>query len=193
MEPCTPTVTPDASTILQAQMRECFGRVCYSHKVHEKCADIYLGRNHRLKLAQIALAAITTGGLLAILFDDAWCAKVVAAITATVSLVLNAYTKEHDLGQLAQQHAAAASRLWSVRESYLSLLTDLLAAEISLPDARSKRDQLQMDLQGIYEGAPRTLPKAFKAAQIALKLNEELTFTDAEIDVFLPAQLRKQA
>lgn len=73
------------------------------------------------------------------------------------------------------------------------MLTDLQAGDMTLPEARGKREQLQTELQGIYEGAPRTLPKAFKAAQTALKLNEELTFTDAEIDVLLPVQLRKQS
>ncbi|MEH0992030.1 hypothetical protein V7J87_28835, partial [Klebsiella pneumoniae] len=28
--------------ILEGQIRECYGRVVYSHKTHEKCADILI-------------------------------------------------------------------------------------------------------------------------------------------------------
>ena len=50
--------------ILEGQLRECFGRVVYSHKTHEKCADILLKRLSRmLKLWQIGVVcAMTAGG-----------------------------------------------------------------------------------------------------------------------------------
>jgi hypothetical protein len=48
---------------LEAQLRECFGRVAYSHKAHEKCADSCHVKLSRLKIAQIALSAVRTGGL----------------------------------------------------------------------------------------------------------------------------------
>ncbi|WP_416147011.1 hypothetical protein [Pseudomonas syringae] len=40
-------------------------------------------------------------------------------------------------------------------------------------------------------GAPQTDSKAYSSAQKALKDNEEYTFSDSEIDCFLPATLRK--
>jgi hypothetical protein len=42
--------SPDSRAILEGQLRECFGRVVYSHKAHEKCADILLSRLDRIKL-----------------------------------------------------------------------------------------------------------------------------------------------
>ena len=42
--------------LLEGQIRECYGRVVYSHKTHEKCADILLRRSGRIKMAQIALS-----------------------------------------------------------------------------------------------------------------------------------------
>jgi hypothetical protein len=50
---------------------------------------------------------------------------------------------------------------------------------------------LQNKLTKTYKGSPRTFSKAYKDAQKALKVNEELTFTDKEIDAFLPFPLRK--
>lgn len=34
----------ESRKILEGQLRESFGRVVYSHKTHEKCADILLER-----------------------------------------------------------------------------------------------------------------------------------------------------
>ena len=66
---------PDASVAseevraLEGQIRECYGRVAYSHKVHEKCADLYHTRLRSLKLIQIVLSAITTCGLIVTLLE----------------------------------------------------------------------------------------------------------------------------
>ncbi len=175
--------------LLEAQIRECFGRVTYSHKTHEKCADILLGSNACIKLWQMILSAVTTGTFLATVIWDGKIAAVIGTILSTVLLVLNAYTKKYDLAGLAEKHKAAASSLWDIRESYLSLLTDFRFMPIG--DAINKRDELQKKLGNIYKGCPRTNSKAYEAAQKALKENEELTFSDEEIDKLLPPRIRK--
>jgi hypothetical protein len=175
---------------LIAQIRECFGRVVYSHKIHEKCSDIYHGRLAWLKIWQIVLSALTTGSLLTALVGNDKIATVVAAALSTVLLVLNAYTKNYDLGGLAQQHSDAASKLWEVRESYFSLLTDAETGRLKADEIIKIRDKLQEKLAAIYKGAPRTSSKAYAQAQEGLK-NEELTFSGKEIDMFLPKPLRK--
>lgn len=47
------------------------------------------------------------------------------------------------------------------------------------------------ELQEIYLEAPDTSSKAYSMAQAALKIKEEMSFTDDEIDQFLPKPLRK--
>jgi len=97
--------------ILEAQIRECFGRVVYSHKTHEKCADILLSRLSKIKLWQIILSAITTGGFIATLFDTSKIGTIAGIIISSSLLILNAYTKNYDLGELAQKHKQAANDL----------------------------------------------------------------------------------
>ncbi len=92
-------------------------------------------------------------------------------------MALNTYTKEHDLGELAQKHANAASDLWDVRESYLSLITDLATSDVDLDKVRDERDRLQETLKNVYQGAPRTITKAYKRAQEALIINEERNYS----------------
>ena len=71
MEPHSKTDdTPDSRAILEGQLRECFGRVVYAHKTHEKAADILLTRLSRIKFSQIVLSALTTGGFIA---GHLWC------------------------------------------------------------------------------------------------------------------------
>lgn len=181
----------NAQNIVESQIRELYGRTAYSHKAHEKSADIYTSRLKAIKLSQIILSAITTGSLVAALFGDSKLATLIATIFATILLGLNAYTKDYNLGEIAQKHVESASRLWNIRESYLSILTDIASNQVSLAEIRERRDELQTQLQAIYQNAPRTLSKAYKQSQQALKVNEELTFSDEEIDVFLPSPLRR--
>ncbi len=90
--------SPGSRLILEGQLRECFGRVVYSHKTHEKCADILLSRLGKIKIWQIILSAITTGGFIAAVFDTGKVGVVAGIIVSTGLLVLNAYTKNYDLG-----------------------------------------------------------------------------------------------
>ena len=192
MEPHSQTNgTPNSRTILEGQLRECFGRVVYSHKTHEKCADILLTRLSWIKLSQIALSAITTGGFIAALFGAGQCGALVGVMVSTALLVLNAYTKNYDLGELAQKHRQAGADLWIIREKYLSLLTDLRMGEKPIERLQDERDALLDQLHTVYTGAPSTTYKAYRKAQEALKTLEDMSFSDAEIDAFLPNELKK--
>lgn len=179
------------STYLEDQIRECYGRVVYTHKTHEKCADILQTRNNRAKLTQIILSAVTTSGVLATTFGEEKWVGIATAVLALGSLILNTYLKKHDLGSLSQKHADTAIGLWNVRESYLCLLTDLRSKAITPTEAIKKRDALQSELRGLFKGSPRTISKAYKEASKALKEMEEMTFKAEEIDKFLPESLRK--
>jgi len=196
MEQLIPQDKTNAPKILESQIRECFGRVVYSHKTHEKCADQCLTKLSRIKIAQIVLSAVTTGGLIATIFGSPTVSRISAilsAIFSTALLALNTYTKDNDPGQSSQKHKETADKLWAVRESYLSLLTDIRSGEVSLSQVRDKRDELQITLASVYSTAPRTSGKGYSEASKGLKEREELTFSDEEIDKFLPLPLRSKA
>lgn len=176
---------------LEGQLRECFARVVYSHKTHEKCADILMARLNRLKLSQIVLSAMATGGFIAALLGSTETAAILGVLVTTTLLILNTYTKNYDLGELAQKHRQAASDLWLIREKYLSLLTDLHMGVTAIPDLQRKREDLLEELHGVYAGAPSTTIKAYRKAQRALKTLEDMTFSETEIDAFLPKELKR--
>ena len=177
--------------ILEGQLRECYGRVVYSHKTHEKCADILSSRHEFIKLSQIVLSALVTGGIISTFFEDGIIGATISAVLSTILLILNTYTKDYDLGEIAQKHRQAGSDLWIIREEYLSLLTDIRAGDFSLDDIRKRRDRLVKDLPTAYAGAPSTNYAAYRAAQKALQELEDMTFSDEEVDAFLPKELKR--
>ena len=56
---------------------------------------------------------------------------------------------------------------------------------------QQERDVLMTDLHVVYSNSPTTSPQAYREAQKALKQNEDMTFSDAEIDAFLPTELKR--
>ena len=183
--------------ILEGQLRECYGRVVYTHKTHEKHADDLIKQNSCIKWGQIILSAIIAGGVITMLFE--FCpeykkiAEVIVAIISTILLVLNSYTKDYDLGIIAQKHRQAAAEIWLIREKYLTLLTALRMKQLSVDEICSQRDKLLEDLHSIYSGAPSTNFEAYQKAQDALKNKEDMTFSDDEIDKFLPKELKRKS
>ena len=177
--------------ILEGQLRECFGRVVYSHKTHEKYADILQKRLSRLKLSQIVLSVITTGGFISVLFGIETIGSIIASTVSAALLGLNIYMKGEDLGELVRRHKGTASEIWLIREKYQSLITDLATKKEPLETIQQKRDVLTEDLHSVYANAPRTTDKAYKKAQQALKNSEDMTFSDREIDAFLPNELKR--
>lgn len=182
--------------VLEAQIRECYGRVSYTAKTHEKDSDLCTTKLNIIKWVHIILAAITTSGLITAFLGDpkvSWLAMVASVICSTLQLIISTYTKDVDPGQEAANHKITAAELWNVRESYLSLLADINEKSIDLSQIKEYRDQLQAKLFEIYKTAPRTTAKAYKIARKGLKTNEEMTFSVKEIDQLLPEALRKSS
>ena len=188
------SLTNDSSEprlILEGQLRECYGRVVYSHKTHEKCSDILLDRLSSIKLWQIILSALTTGGFISTFLGAGEIGAGIGLVLSTILLVLNAYTKNYDLGELAQKHKQAANDIWLIRERYLSLLTDLAMKEKPIEKIKERRDELLESLHAVYVGSPGTTFEAYRKAQSALQTKEDMTFSDDEIDAFLPSELKR--
>ena len=192
MEPHSQSDTlSDQKSILDAQLREAFGRVVYSHKVHEKEADILLAKLSKIKLGQIVLPAISTTGFVSVLLHTGWWGSLIGGGCSAALLALNLYTRNYDLGMQAQQHRDAAINIWSIREKYLSLITDLAMGCEALSGIQRKRDALVDELKDIYASSPSTSEAAYKKAHKALNVQEEMTFSIAEVDAFLPEELRR--
>jgi hypothetical protein len=178
---------------LLAQVRESFGRVVYSHKTHEKQADICFSKHRWQQGVLIALTAISSGTFLAAVVGLLGDPLLTSLATSSIALLvtwISLGAKTYRFADESDAHRGIASRLWDVRESYISLISDLMSGDVSDDQARARRDELQEATRAAYADAPRTTSKAFTRAQDGLKRNEEMTFTPREIDLFLPEALR---
>lgn len=171
------------------QIRECFGRVVYTHKTHERMADRCAKSLRFFKWAQIILSALTSAGAVGVVMQEGVFFEMATAVLSFLTLLIAAYLKNFDPGAVAQKHRDAAAKLWNVRECYQSLLTDL--PNLPGDQAVERRDELQAMLAALYVGAPQTDGKAYQEAQDRLKNMEDMTFSDQEIDRFLPLSLKR--
>ena len=117
--------SPEPKQVLEGQLRELYGRVVYSHKTHEKCADILLFWLSIIKWCQIILSALSASGYVSTLLGAGAVGSIVGTIFSALLLALNLYTKDHDLSEMASKHRRAANDIWLIREKYLSLIADL--------------------------------------------------------------------
>jgi len=175
---------------LEEQLKEYYGRVVWTHKTHEKQADIYTLYDHRLKWCQIVVTALVTSGIVATIFKTASIIAILTGVLSVIHLVITTYMKNKDYGQIAQIHAMTAIQIWNIREQLLSLLIDLKDNRLSIEEAQTMRSEIHNQLFCIYDKAPRTSARAYTKATKALKEAEELYFTKEEINLILPNVLR---
>ena len=174
---------------MEEQIRDCFGRVAWSHKTHEKQADSYETWNCKLTWGKIIVTALASaGGILSLLTKSWW--GVTSCVLSTLLLLINLIFENRNYAILSQKHRDTAAQLWNIREGYLSLLTDIRAPNADIREIQKRRDELQEKLFSVYSSALRTSGKAYIEASNALH-GEELSFSDAEIDKMLPPALRK--
>ena len=81
-----------------------------------------------------------------------------------------------------------------LRDKYRALIVDIMNEHES-KEVSSRRDSLQAEYQVISDLAPQTGPKEYAEAQKRLHTagasgEEHYTWSDAEIDQFLPEHLR---
>ncbi len=178
---------------LLAQVREAFGRVVYSHKTREKQADICFTKHRRQQGVLVALTAISSGTFLVAvvgLFGNPVLASLTTSSIALLVTWMSLGARTFKFADESDAHRVVTTQLWDVRESYISLISDLMSGGISDEQAKTRRDELQEATSAAYADAPRTTAKAYTRAQKGLKHTEEMTFTPREIDLFLPEALR---
>lgn len=175
---------------IESQLREAFGRVVYTQTCHNKIAERLSKRDNNIKIFQIVLSAMTTGGFITTIICDETIVKILGAIVSFFLLIFNSYTKNFNLIEKAESHKNAANLLWKIREEYISLLTDFEVLELN--EIIEIRDDLQNRTFEVYNNSPRTDRKSYLQAQKSLKTEEEQTFSEKEIDIMLPNSIRRE-
>ena len=180
--------SPCDNAALLATLKEQYGRLLYTYTTHLKEARLLATQNSWFKWADIVLSAVTTGGLLGVIFSDASVYEIVSCCSSVVLLAISLYTKEARLAELSVEHKEYANKLWLVREKYLALMTDV--PMLTYEEIAQRRDYLQQELANLYQREPLTSKRSYQEAQKALKCDEEQFFTKEELNKILPLHLR---
>lgn len=175
---------------LLTQIKESFGRIVYTYTTHLKKMNRIIKKNKRIKLFQIILSAISTGGFLGGVITNELIIACIGGVFSTALLGVNLYFKEFNLLDEVKLHQIASDNLWLIREDYISLLTDFNT--LSETDIVKMREELKERTFEIYKTSPKTDSKSYVEAQKALKSEEEQFFSAEELDKMLPAHLRSK-
>ena len=121
---------------------------------------------------------------------NATLAAVLVAVCSGVVAALELFYKEAGLQNKINEYTCVASKLWAVRESYISLLTDIHMANVDWDSLKVMRDGIQARLEEVYAKIPRTSQVAYDRATEKLH-SEASTLHEDEIDHILPIALRR--
>lgn len=171
-------------------VRQNFASAVWTHKIQEKQADIYGENYSRLESLNILAASLTSCGIVSTIFYENLAAKIIAALLSFVTLSITTYFKSFDIKNMEKQCKDTANRLVVVRNDLLHIIAEIHMKSRSVDEINHDYIQIINTLNKIYVEAPSTTQKAVERASEALKTNNEYTYTEEEIDNFLPPTLR---
>ena len=118
--------------LLESQIREIYGRVVYTHKTHEKCADILKCRYDLIRFIDIALSVVTTSSIIIHVFGDNDVTKIISLISSALLLGLKLFSYNYNLLALSEKHKNATLNILEIREKLLSLIVDINIGNIEI-------------------------------------------------------------
>lgn len=182
----------DNYDVMENVVRDSYSGVVWSHKIQEKQSDIYAKKFKTMEIINIGAASLTSVGIIAMVFTDPLWLKLVSALVSFASVYITVYFRSFDLQKLITSHKATANKLVVIRDRYKVLLTEIKLQSDSVVNLLSKYDDLVKETDTIYLEAPSTTDKAVDRASKALKIKKDNTFSDEEVDSFLPISLRRR-
>lgn len=178
-----------------ANIRQNFAQAVFTHQVQEAASNRKTDRAIRYKIVNIVLVTTVLALLVVqtVIPSNLVFTYISAGLTVfevVFQIIQLTFNVEHE----AASHKSAALRYMSLRGKYTLLITDIVANSIKPDVIRSRRDALQEEYQIIAEMSPQTTSSDYDTAQSRLGLiggsSEQYTWSDDEIDRFLPSDLK---
>ncbi len=177
-------------------VRQSFASTVFTHKVQEVAAEKQEKNVFKIKVANIVLVTVV---LILMILQVANPEQLIFTYLGTditaAEIIFLIIQLTFDFEQKVIMHKNSALKYLGLRDAYRSLITDIMNEEISTNEIIARRDLLQREYQIISDLAPQTSGNEYTEAQKRLNrrgavTGEEFTWSDAEIDWFLPESLR---
>lgn len=179
------------ATANESTIREAFGRIVYTHKAQMKEYELQTSFSSVIKWLNIILTATTSTTLLSTVFFDQQLLYISTGLSF-LSLVFVIFQLSFDPAKNAENHKSTADDLWKIREDYLSLLSDIHDETIKVDEIKVIREALKEKTYELYKAALPSSRLAYFLARKSLKMDEEFTFDEKEINIFLPKVLHRK-
>jgi hypothetical protein len=170
-------------------IRETFGRVVWTHKTYEKEFEIQEQTSRIMKIWNLIILSIGSTTLVGTIITNDKLFLIASAIITTLALALAIFQMSFNPEERAFKYKQTAAQLWLIREKYACLIGDIMNNNLTKDQIIRLRDQYLCDLDLTYKNALPTSSDAYSKASTALKVDEEYTFSDREINKFLPKEL----
>lgn len=177
-------------------VRQSFANTVFTHKVQEVAAENAGVLALKVKIANIGIVALA---LIMLLLQVANPSNLVfsylgSGITAG-EIIFLIVQLTFNFEQIALSHKSSALKYMQLRDKYRSLIVDIMNEQVSQDIITDRRNSLQAEYQVISDLAPQTGTKEYTEAQKRLHTagasgEEHYTWSDAEINQFLPEHLR---
>lgn len=178
--------------IIESEIRQIFASIVWNHKIHEKHCDINSFWFNILEFCKILSSAITTSGILTCFFIDEFVLKLITTIFSAICLFINTFYKTYNLKETRDSHKLSALEFLELKNEVICILSEIKLERINIEEAVLKREEILNRYHDICKRSLSTCDRAVKKASKALKIQKDNTFSNAEIDSFLPIELRKE-
>ena len=129
-------------------IRQAFGNVVYTHKIHEISAEAESRKSLKIRLSNIGLVAsvlITIIIQISIPKDILW-SYIGAGLTISEVIFL-IIQLSFNFSDKALQHKKTALSLLNIREKYIGLMADIINDNLDVSKIVKQRDELQSKLE----------------------------------------------
>ena len=178
--------------IIESEIRQIFASIVWNHKIHEKHSDINSFWFNILEFCKILSSVITTSGLLTCFFIDEVALKIITTVFSAICLFINTFYKTYNLRESRDSHKLSALEFLQLKNETICILSDIKLKKIELDEATKKRNEILLKYHDICKKSLSTCNRAVKKASKALKIQKDNTFSNDEIDSYLPIELRKE-
>ena len=191
--------------LLLSATRHFFAQCVFMNSIHYKAYNRVNERQNLYRTVTLAIAGATVvliaSELLAMrVLNDKSILNNTLDILANLGLVFTAsslifnFYQKVDLCELKLQHRIAAEAYKQLRDEYMMLIEQIMSNSVQENELRSKSTQLQIEYSRIGKSTPTTTGDDYAEAQNGLGIgsndNEEFTWSNDEINRFLPKELR---
>ena len=176
---------------IKQSVRYTYGRVLWTHKIHEKQADIYLEKHKCLETWKIVTSCVTSAEIITLIFNDTLPIKIAAVIVSVIAACLTAISSTFDLQKMADQHRKTAAEIHGIREALHLLLLKIKTQKVTEDEALKEYEKIGRRLETIYANAPSTTNAAVKRAEEKMGVHGDNEITNEEINSGLPDNLKE--